>query len=189
MRVNLLDIYAKAFGYVGKPWATANLNSYIPFGSLFDKQEVPSFQVKQATLLGTALFMPCKLDGFQLPNEPIIEVSGGKRVIKTVIDGSDGTFKEQHSMDDYSVIIRGIAVSQDSDEYPEKDVRKIRQLCEKKGNVTAVCQLLTFFGIDKLVIESFSFPAIEGAPGMQPYELTCISDKEFDIELKKGVAI
>ena len=79
----------------------------------------------------------CDLDGYRLPNEPIVEINGSKTIIKTPIDGQDGTFKELYSKNDWDITIRGIAVNEDeeSDDYPEEIVSKLYQLDAKKISV------------------------------------------------------
>jgi hypothetical protein len=94
-----------------------------------------------------------------------------------------GTFKEMFSQDDYKIIIRGVAVLEDgTDEYPKEQISRIRKLAEKQSNIDIICEMITIFGISKIVIESCSFPVVEGAPGYQPYQLNCLSDFDFDIE-------
>jgi|ERR1017187_2546136 hypothetical protein len=139
---------------------------------------------KSSSELGTPYFMPCKLDDFQLPNEPLIEIRGMNNIIKTPIDGNEGTFKEKWSLGDYVVRIRGIAMLEtNSDAYPEAQIRAIRALIEKQEDVKVVNNLCAYFGIYNLAIENWDFPALEGAPGMQPYELHCLSDSFFDLTL------
>jgi len=190
-KINLFELYRKAFGFVGTPFVTAPPIKTVPEAGEKKKSNnagalTPSFSVKQNTALGTPFFMPCKLDGFDLPNEPMIEISGGKNIVKTAIDGQDGTFKELYAMNDWAITIRGIAIQEDgTDEYPEQIVRKLREIFEKKKSVTVVNELLSMFNVNLLSIESVSFPATEGAQSWQAYEFTCSSDKEFDLELKE----
>lgn len=140
--------------------------------------------------LGNKLFMPCELNDeyslgkFQLPNEPIVEVRGGKRIVKTEIDGMDGTFKELFSLDDYQVTIRGLIVQEDgSNNYPQEAVRTLRDFCELQHEVTINCEITNYFNIAQIVIESWEFPALEGFPGVQPYILNCLSDKDYKLVL------
>jgi hypothetical protein len=189
---NFREIFRIAFGAIpyNRIDTTRKVNEAEPYSSI----ESSTFQSTQMSkLLGTPLFMTCKLDGFQLPNEPVIEINGGQNIIKTLIDTSTdprdrivGTFKEMFSQDDYKIIIRGVAVLEDgTDEYPEEQIKKIRELSEKQSNIKIECTLATIFNIPKIVIESCSFPGVEGAPGFQPYQLNCLSDFDFNIELQR----
>jgi hypothetical protein len=188
-QLDLRDIFQKAFGAI--PYNRIDTTRKVTEAQPYSGIESTGFESTQMSkLLGTPLFMPCTLDNFQLPNEPVIEINGGQTIIKTPIDSSTdpqkrrfGTFKEMFSLDDYKIIIRGVAVLEDgTDEYPEEQIKQIRYLCEKASNIAIACTLTTIFGIPKIVIESCSFPGVEGAPGYQPYQLNCLSDFDFDIE-------
>jgi hypothetical protein len=142
-----------------------------------------SNSVEGRSALGTPFFMPVELDGWKLPNEPLIEISGSKTLIKTQLDNNKGTFKELFAINDYQVIIRGFCVEDNSDNYPEAQVRRLKNLCEKRSSIIIVNKLTGYFSIDKIVIESYNFPAIEGYQNLQPYELMCWSDKDFSLDL------
>lgn len=191
---DLLDIYNRAFGTKYSAVSTIaivpptslfskqDLSVPINEGSKFQNEEIEQLSGEKQSLLGTAIFFPCSLDNYDLPNEPLISISGKNRIIKTEIDGNEGTFKEFFSRDDYDIVIRGIAINEDNpDDYPVDIVRKLRQLAEK-AELDVTNKLLGYFNVKQLVIESYSFPAVEGTM-MQPYEFKCLSDKTFDLEL------
>ena len=192
-KFDIIEVYQRVFSYKGLPFIGLDTKGRVPDApekSSIETVEEPGVDTgfsRDTSFLGKPLFMPCKLDDVQLPNEPTIEVRGGKTIIKTLVDGNEGTFKEKFNLSDYVVTIRGVAVREDnSDEYPEELVRQLRGLCEKPTHVSATCKLLGIFNIKHLAIEDHRFPAVEGAPGMQPYELMCLSDKFFDLELLEG---
>jgi hypothetical protein len=181
--INILEVYRNVFGYIGQPYFTANPKSYVPLINL-DKNEAVDITERQYSLLGTPIFLPCKLEGIELPNEPIIQISGSKTIIKTQIDGQDGTFKELYSLNDYQVTIRGVVTNEENDDYPEDIIRKIRTICELKKSVTIINALTSLFDINKIAIESFSFPAVEGQISMQAYEINASSDRDFELKIK-----
>lgn len=192
---NIPELYRRAFGYVAYPYFPNNTTDEVKELPAYETGDVSSFRAEKTSLLGTPLFMPVQMqisdpgkpvEMIYLPNEPIVEISGSKNIVKTPIDGNDGTFKELYAMNDYVTTIRGIAVQEDgTDEYPDKIVRQLRTICELKGSVKIVCKLLTYFNVDLVAIESFEFPALEGSPGVQPYVINCISDKVYKLELKE----
>ena len=155
-------------------------------GVAFNDIEVPnSPSAELASILGTPIVMPLTLDGVRLPNEPLISITGKKRIITTPIDGHNGSFKEFFANDDYRIVIRGIAVNEEEEEYyPEKIVRELRKLAEKPSALKVANKLLSYFNINQLVIEEYDFPAVEGGMGLQPYTFTCLSDESFELELK-----
>jgi hypothetical protein len=147
--------------------------------------EVPDGATKSP--LGTYYHFRTNLDGFVLPNEPLIGISCSKNIIKTAIDGMDGTFKELYSMNDYTITIKGIAVDEENpDRYPQVAINRIREICEKRKSVEIINPLTTYFNIGLIAIESWDIPEVQGAFGMQPYTITGVSDKEYQLILKKG---
>lgn len=178
----------------------AYLGFYGPIGTRWDEAAVRRYDNQNPSDGSVFYYMPTKLqisapgeaeELYQLPNEPLIAISGSKTIVKTGIDGIKGTFKEGFSIDDYSITIRGIAINEDreSEEYPQEIVRKIRRIAELQGSLKVVNDLLSMFGITRLVIETCEFPDFPGAPSVQPYILNCLSDQEFDLELKQRGAI
>lgn len=136
-------------------------------------------------LLGTPIQLPCRLDGVRLPNEPLITLSGTKRVVMTEVDGNDGTFKELYSRGDMEVLIQGVAVNDnDQDEYPEDQVRAIRNLIEQPRHLRITNRLTALWNIEFVTVLSYSFPAVPGEIGMQGYELRCVSDRDFQLRLR-----
>src|SRR3989337_696518 len=130
--INLLRLYQQTFGYVALPFARSKVAAVVPEASAFAKIAAKDLGAVQRSMLGTPMFMPTTLDGIQLPNEPIVTIRGGKKVIETEFDGNDGSFKEIFTLRDYNIEIAGIAVSDNPDEYPTDIMRQIRELCEKR---------------------------------------------------------
>ncbi len=184
--VNILELYRLAFGYVGKPpYNKGDLNRIVDIPGTYNDAEVTLPQAQKFSLLGVPFYMPLKLDGFEFPLEPIIEINGGKKIIETELDGFEpgtgGTQKEEFHLMDYDVTITGVVMAED--DYPEEQVREIRAIAEKPGAVSVTNRLCTIFGIEKLVIYKSEFAAIPGVLESQGIRLTCKSDKDFDLLL------
>lgn len=185
---DLRQMYNQAFGPIGfleLPPYIIESNAGLSKPHPFDPIKSGLRQGKEG-LYGTVIQMPCTLDGYDLPNEPLIEINGTKNIITTTIDGNDGTFKELYSLGDYEVTIRGVAINDDDpDNYPTDIVRRIRKVAESKKHIEVVNALTTLFGITHLAVMSYQFPAIPGSIGMQPYELRCLSDREFNLKARE----
>jgi hypothetical protein len=159
--------------------------------SLSNIKTLESDATNGLTLLGTPLFMPVRLDGNWLPNEPLIEITGANVLIRTQMDNGKGTFKELFARDDFQIIIRGFCVSDKDDKYPETQVKRIIELCNKgvankqSASISIENRLCNMLKIFRIVIEKYSLPSLEGYQNTQPYELTCYSDSDFQIELDK----
>ncbi len=186
--INLIELYQQVFGYTG-------IRKLIPVNTLdtvehhtadmADDYKIPAGKFDERSgSLGTPYFMPTKLDDLWLPNEPLVTINGQNTIVKTVLVGIKGTVKELIGSDDYSIKIQGIIINEKDDDYPETELRALRTILEKRDSVKVFNRLLTFFGIDQVAIEGYSFPGIEGYQHMQPYEITCISDWPLDLILK-----
>lgn len=174
------------FGFVGLPYTALEAGSTVVAASAYTPMLVGGTDAERTGLLGTPIHLPCELGGMMLPNEPMIDIAGEKLIVKTPIDGNDGTFKELYSNGDLQVTIRGICVDQgDPDSYPEDQVRRLRNVINQKQHVRVVNRLTALFGVEYLAIESWSFPAVPGELGMQGYELRCSSDRQFALNLRE----
>lgn len=193
--INILDLYKSAFGHVAYPYASKDVTERVPGASPYDMVTIPDNVAEVKSFFGTPIFMPCKmqiskrndeLEYFTLPNEPLIEISGSKKIVETDFDGNDGSFKELFAMKDYNVVIRGICVDENNpEEYPDEQVRKLRAIYELRNSLKIVTPLTTMFGIDRVSIMDLRVVPVEGGIGFQPYEIICKSDKEFELEIKK----
>jgi len=136
---------------------------------------------------GRALFMPVKIGEVLLPNEPTVRFSSRKKIVETVLTGSKrkGTIKEQIMYEGYQIVIRGIALNFDSvNVYPEDIVRGINDLFNIDGSLQIESALTNLFGIYRIVIKEINFPEMIGVQHAQAYELVCISDEDFILEIE-----
>ena len=176
-----LDLYRKHFGFVGLPYPGTRAERARVEILAGATGQVPSQRVASAAYLGTSIFMPVTIDGYALPFEPLVEIGGGKSIVRTPLAGFNGTVKENMGLDDYAITIRGLVLNENSDDYPEAEVMRLRTLFEKKEALDIICPLLGLFNINRIAIENLRLPAEEGVLHYQPYEFTGFSD--FDVEL------
>lgn len=158
-----LEQVSKDFGLDGGNVPPSNKVSYLGtpvFGDVVLKYEPLNLEVELQTVL--------------------CEVSMTKNIIKTALQGVDGTIKEYVSDGDYDVTIQGAVVAQDVF-YPEQDTKLLHQLCLVKDAIIVESEFLQLFDIYNLVIENYSFPQQEGFLNMQLFELQCVSDKPIEL--------
>lgn len=118
-----------------------------------------------------------------LPYEPIVTVNGKNVIVKKQVSKGmvRGSIKERWTQDDYQISISGILIGDGV--YPEKDVKRLRRLCEA-AKVEVRSPLFEIFSIDRMVIESFDFPHTSG-PANQGYTIGASSDDIYKLLLKK----
>lgn len=135
---------------------------------------------------GEAIFLPVKIGELLLPNEPTIAFTKRKKIVETALVGSRrrGTVKELISSEDWQITIRGIAINHESKIfYPEDQIKALVDLDKEERALDIVCALTSLLGIYRVVITQIRFPEMVGIQHAQAYELQCVSDEDFVLEL------
>ena len=135
---------------------------------------------------GRLVFIPVAIDGYTLPNEPTLTFVRRKRIVTTAMAGAklEGDVKELISLGDWDITIRGIAMNYTSNQfYPEDLVREIKELEERREALPIVCALTSLLGIYSIVIKEIRLPDMVGIQHAQVYELVCVSDRDFTLEI------
>jgi len=135
---------------------------------------------------GNEVFLPIWLiraDGskFLLQNT-VSSIVSKKTIVETVLVNQHGSVKEEISMDDWDLAVKGIIVSPDMD-YPDQqvaDLKALYKLSESHGIENARTSLL-FEDNEKVVIKNLKFPEIKGMKNVQAFECDLVSDIEFKL--------
>jgi hypothetical protein len=108
----------------------------------------------------------------------ILDITQTRNIVKTPVQGLDGTIKEYISDGDYLINIKASLVGDAIDYYPAEAVQSILAICQIKYPVTVLSTILNkYFNISSLVITDYNFTQQEvGMRNVQIIELTCISD-------------
>lgn len=130
---------------------------------------------------------------FRLPYEPLISITGKnviakRRVAKWTEDKKDqltGTIKERWSQDDYEITITGVLLGafekgKYEDCYPKDDFEKLKKILTNAKEIRVNCAPLELLGINKIVIDDFSFPFTKGE-NVQAYEIKACSDYSYNL--------
>lgn len=114
--------------------------------------------------------------------DALVDVSLHRIIIKTQINGMDGTIKEFISNSDYDVTIRGFLIGSNPYKAPEKEIRKFRKyFTDKKKQLSVTGKIFDLLGIDKLVVEEWSLPQLPTYINIRPFELKCVSDLGYEV--------
>jgi hypothetical protein len=192
MIINLDQLYKVVFGFRGFPFPgkpeVDNINQVIPpeasILSTSNELEIDEDLV-MTTPTGVPLFMPMSINGYQLPNEPILTIKLQKKIVKTQLYGNTrkGTVKETVSTDDYSIDVRGIAINYyDKYNYPAEIVSKLNELVKLNESLLVKSPLTRLMGIDRVVIENFELIPTPGVQHVQAYRMSMSSDEDFVLE-------
>jgi hypothetical protein len=183
---NLDDVYKQAFGHVRPPFPNLIIESesfgISPAGTL--KAIKGTFNLRSK--LNASYTMPTKLDGWQMPQEPTISIRGSKNIIETPLNRGVRTKNvlEEINLNNYQLKIKGIILNEDDfDAYPDADIRRLREICEKAGNVSIENALASIWNISKVAIKDWDMFEVKGYVGAQAFEIDLISDEDFELEL------
>ncbi len=110
----------------------------------------------------------------------LLVVDSGKNIVKTPIQGLNGTIKEYISDADDSVTMKGKIVGRNG-VHPFEEVKALHKLLKAPVAVKVISKWLQNLDIDTLVVESFNVPQEEGRYSYQSFEITFSTD--FPIEL------
>ena len=117
-------------------------------------------------------------------NTVLFTVNQSKNIVKTPIQGRNGTVKEYISDGDFDIQIRGIIADPNPDAYPEKEVNKLIEILKVQDNIEIAAQYLNDnFGITNIVIESYALPQNEGFQNMQAFEINAVSDDPIELAI------
>jgi hypothetical protein len=181
--------------------AAQGLNRIIPRYAITPE---PADETNYVSYLGTPVWSPLeflKTSGTSLDNSlgvgeakgnsevllridtVLMSVSQSKNIVKTPIQGRDGTIKEYISDGDFVIDIRGAIVSPYQSVYPKEDVSILEELLRLKKQIPVASEFLQLFGIDAIVAESYTISQKLGSRNEVLFEIQALSDLAEEITL------
>ena len=196
--IDLHKIFKDTWGYVGLPYPEIIAVRGMPQKYDTDKYSFsPKYKVKHSQQgvsirtnneNGVEIFMPVwlsKLDReamqYLLPNT-MMSITSKKNIVTTTLVNRDGTVKEEISMGDWEINIRGVLVGRE-DFYPDGEKQILVDWYKEKAtfNIQNARTAICLSENEKVVITELRFPEIRGYENTQPYELKLLSDVEFSL--------
>jgi len=127
-----------------------------------------------------------KIDNsFELPFEPIVNITAKNNIIKRNIAKSKGigTVKERWSRDDYTIDITCVLRNGDINAYPEADFQKLYSFLKVGETLAVKYEPFQLLEIHNIVIEDFSVPYTPGE-NLQTFTINAVSDNSFELLIK-----
>ena len=112
-------------------------------------------------------------------------VTQSKNIVKTPIQGRNGTIKEYISDGDFDITIKGVITSTLPGRSPAEDIDNLVNLMSVPNEIVLVSDFLALFKIQYVVVESYNVSQIEGYTNQVGIDIKLISDEP--IELKLGI--
>ena len=197
MKLDILQILEDVAGYKGLPYP----------GVWFPKKGRDDYQGEDFTIdetaetlkthsnkgttiykkdaLGNYYFMPVtfvhKGKEYEIPCA-LVSITGRKNIIETPLVGRQGSVKELISLEDYRISITGAIVGE-NEEWPEEGIEAIQELYGINVAIELKCALTDIFlsESDKVVISELNLPPSGQTEHVQVVEITCITDRAFEL--------
>lgn len=118
----------------------------------------------------------------QVYDAVLITVSQTKKIIRTEIQGRDGTVKEYIGMDDYQVVINGIITAANG-VHPTDDIATLRKILTAPVAIDVACAYLQNLGIQSLVVLDFTLEQQAGGYSYQTFSITAVSEVPQQLRL------
>lgn len=110
---------------------------------------------------------------------PKVQMSSGKNLVTTQVQGRDYTRKELISGGDLAFTISGNITSEEPGVYPDTMVKKFIQIMEYQGFVNVNHHLFGQHNVTRILIKDYSLGAPE-CKNMQPYTFSCLAIEPDD---------
>lgn len=153
---------------------------------VFSNLEIPAGQYK--SLKGEVI----QFDGIRI-DTVLFDVSIEKNIVRTPINGRDGTVKQFISMGDYAISCQGIIIGEtdavnagfdvsETNLVPETEIRKLNEIMKVPQEIEVVSEFLDFFDVSTVVIEGANFSQREGFRDSIYFSCGMLSDAPIELK-------
>lgn len=165
--------------------------------NITEKDQSP---VLRKSKLGTAIFSDLALGDNQgniydasgnivATNTPIdtalFSVNQTKNVVRTNINGRDGTIKEYIGLGDYVINIKGVICGANG-VYPVDEVNSLTEFLRYDQSIPIKSKFLNeVFDIYEIVVLDYDVNQDEGGQSYQKFEINCVSEKPVEILIQE----
>jgi len=113
----------------------------------------------------------------------LMVVTQTKEIVRTAIQGRNGTVKEYISEGDYMINIQGAIMSDIPNVYPREDVELFIEICSLKKSIPIASMFLDMFSIQNIVVGDFSIAEKIGSRNEVPFQINALSDYPIEFKL------
>jgi hypothetical protein len=117
----------------------------------------------------------------------IMEASIPKNIVRTEIQGGDGTVKEYIGEGDVQINITGFIhnTGQRSNDnvFPVSEFNDFIRISRAKTSLKVNSEFLEFLEVTEIVIDSVKFGQVEGVKNVQSFQIQCFSDIPKEIQI------
>lgn len=161
--------------------AKGTLSGVPVFDAVIFKKPIGSGQQTQTFTGGSSTAPIDTINDLILPIA-LITINQEKNIVRTNVQGRNGSVKEYVSDGDYQISIKGVIVGEDSNKPPIDDLKKLDTFCKSPFSLDVVSNVLDYFKIYTVVISGYSYEQREGMRNVFDFNLNCYSDTPFEIK-------
>ena len=114
----------------------------------------------------------------------IFDIERQKNIIRTPIQGRNGTIKEYIADDDWAINIKIILAGQNG-EYPKNQLTDLLTALNAPVELEVESWFLDQFGIKSIVCMGDSYPVQEGSISYQVVNISAISEQPIELKISK----
>lgn len=112
----------------------------------------------------------------------LVSVTQSKVIIKTQIQGRNGTVKEYIGLDDYAVVVTGV-ITGENGVRPDNEVINLKKMLDAPISIDVVCKHLQDLGIHYLDVESYDLPQSAGGVSYQEFSIVFTSSQPVQLRV------
>lgn len=120
--------------------------------------------------------------------EVLFVINQSKNIIRTSLNGRNGTVKEYIADGDYSISVQGRIVSEFPNVYPEEQEKVLAAFLKVPQALEVANDHLSIYGITSVTANDYSVHELAGFRNQLDFRLMLWSDSEFKIEPTQNVA-
>lgn len=112
----------------------------------------------------------------------LISLSQAKQIVRTQIQGRDGSVKEYVGLDDYSIRVEG-TITGANGVAPTDEVLNLKKMLDAPITLDIVCPYLNQLGVTHAVVDGYELPQNAGGISYQTFTIDLISDYPKELRI------
>lgn len=124
--------------------------------------------------------------GYIKMDNAIVTITQSKNIIKTAVQGRNGTIKEYIADGDYTIKVDAQILSPYPYVFPDEELKYLSELLTIPNEIVIDSDFVNLFNISYCVVESYDFNQVEGSRNKVNFSMTLLSD--YPVELELGIS-
>lgn len=122
-----------------------------------------------------------------LPLAVLVDQDTGKEIVKTPINGGQGTVKELYALNDWNFRVRGLLIDEGKAGRSAIELKhKLIALQQFADSIPVEGLLFDELEVDRVVLNNISFRQLEGKPWVIGFDMQLESDYSLELVIQSG---